>query len=723
MPTSMQQGTAETRLSSELVTDPLCGGKGLRCNNTGAFARCGIERCGRVWTCCSYVHGIQNATKFCVDLIGQSFNIPFLFEEVIRVRPYGSCTNVHGELKKHLDFVLIEALAGRCYGSCDLQTSLQIGASLSSVTKTWTQVPKCMTKSLKEDFITRVSQKKSVSEDYLSFAETVAREVFSHKKLTSKALRKRARRVAPKAKSCTEIPCMFGGQYSHWRGRQESYLRQFETLLESADSYQPDKEFLIVQSAKPRPLVKNSAQMLLLKPLHSYLYDTLSETDWLLRGPPSQEKLRSFADATRFFSADFKSATDSLSLDVAEAILRGIESCSVGCRGAFEAARKQLRAEILIDNKTKESMRPECGQMMGDLTSFPLLCLQNYILSRWVDRAVQQFPPRLINGDDLVVGATPEWIRAYRKITSQLPFLTLNEKKTMDSERILTINSKYFRRSRGRLVELPFIRCNSLVSVDVRTVGATIGDVVRPFAATGDRITSRLSRVLICALRKKVNISQRSLYFTGFRSNHSWFKPFDHQTRRREGRMLANSEKPVPQDPQPMKQRLVRVPEGLEIEAPVIADAMVKDAWNMGVFKSVDPLSKKTVQRVLNLTRSKTRRCAYRRLTTQEVRKQWRDARTKEKKVWVSETLADCLELVHDRVEWHNATDFTIKKCKVCSAVLLYRANERIKAGKLTIPLPCDTNSFGLNLFLFDVAKGFEGDAESVRRPDIVWSS
>lgn len=79
---------------------------------------------------------------------------------------------------------------------------------------------------------------------------------------------------------------------------------------------------------------------------------------------------------------------------------------------------------------------------MGNLLSFPLLCLQNYIAFRWSvpDTSV----PVKINGDDIVFRAPPEVADRWAANVGGLG-LTLCVGKTLRDRRFFSLNSSFFR--------------------------------------------------------------------------------------------------------------------------------------------------------------------------------------------------------------------------------------------------------------------------------------
>lgn len=66
----------------------------------------------------------------------------------------------------------------------------------------------------------------------------------------------------------------------------------------------------------------------------------------------------------------------------------------------WELAFDSLHAFVEYPDGSRHAMVR--GQLMGNLLSFPLLCLQNYIAWRWCFRGAWKSIPVRINGDDIV---------------------------------------------------------------------------------------------------------------------------------------------------------------------------------------------------------------------------------------------------------------------------------------------------------------------------------
>lgn len=252
-----------------------------------------------------------------------------------------------------------------------------------------------------------------------------------------------------------------------------------------------EAKLLVVQSAgKPRPLSKFSSETLLLKPLHKALYDQVSAQSWCLRGTPTAASLRKAGfhrNRGILVSGDYASATDNLPLSVASAILDvALERSSRIPQRIGAAAKSILRPLLWLGN---ELFTPEKGQMMGSLTSFPLLCLQNYIAFRWsletfrpdcYPRFLAKDCPLLINGDDILFQADdPRFYKHWVKVVGEVG-LTVEVTKTSVSGQYGSLNSTLFRWQDRYLRVVPTLRFGMLRRSEFpHSLSSSFSDFVR----------------------------------------------------------------------------------------------------------------------------------------------------------------------------------------------------------------------------------------------------
>nr|WOZ03708.1 RNA-dependent RNA polymerase [Ustilaginoidea virens botourmiavirus virus 8] len=215
----------------------------------------------------------------------------------------------------------------------------------------------------------------------------------------------------------------------------------------------------VLSAGKVRPLSIFESRVDLLGPLHKAMYSRLAKTDWLLRGPPTPERITALgAKGTWFTSVDLVSATDNLRLDVAECILGAVLSrCTVVPGGIRLLAVNSLRPLLTgLDEPGWHEVTH--GQMMGGYLSFPLLCLQSYLAARWATRGHEA--SFLVNGDDTII-ATDHAVDA----SSYPPGMVLNSEKTIQAQTVMEINSTAFLQGRkGKWCEVHHLRRGSALT-------------------------------------------------------------------------------------------------------------------------------------------------------------------------------------------------------------------------------------------------------------------
>ncbi|QKI79909.1 RNA-dependent RNA polymerase [Erysiphe necator associated ourmia-like virus 79] len=281
--------------------------------------------------------------------------------------------------------------------------------------------------------------------------------------------------TSPPLSSTTEHSRSEGGCL----GSDFDYSDFIETCLLGPD-FNLDRaaKMIVVQSAgKPRALTKFSPDTLCLRPLHKAVYDRISRESWLNRGDVTTDKLRDAGfrrvDGEFLTSGDYKSATDNLSLEVAEEILKAILSTAVSVPQSVKNAAMDILRPNLFSLENGIDFTPTVGQMMGSYLSFPLLCLQNRIAFLW---AGGRGMPCLINGDDILFRSSPEFSRHWMDKVSSLG-LEVEETKTSVSESYGTLNSTLIVRKHGRYVVRQTLRFGMLRECeDVTSLCDTFSD-------------------------------------------------------------------------------------------------------------------------------------------------------------------------------------------------------------------------------------------------------
>lgn len=265
-------------------------------------------------------------------------------------------------------------------------------------------------------------------------------------------------RVVIPTHSCLELGMSERGQREliacgdSWLNRQ--VFCEYVLSSSHALRFKPSRVCAVETGGKNRIVSVPSVDMNVLRPLHTCMYDHLSRFRWLLRGDAVPNRFKDFTASSGevFISGDYESATDNLNTEVQEFILREVleQACWVP-KGVQATALASLRMSLSSGGKIIEQCR---GQLMGNLLSFPLLCLVNYLAFKWL---VPRSVPLRINGDDIVFRATTRECDRWVKGVGDAG-LTLSVGKTIRSERFFSLNSCFFEARRTVVKAVPVIR-------------------------------------------------------------------------------------------------------------------------------------------------------------------------------------------------------------------------------------------------------------------------
>lgn len=246
-----------------------------------------------------------------------------------------------------------------------------------------------------------------------------------------------------------------------------------------------------------------------LKPLHSMLYDHISRKPWLLRGDATPRKFRDFAlkKGEVFVSGDYEAATDNLSLEYYEFLLREVlATCQSVPVEVREYALQSARSNIVEDAGGPVTHQAR-GQLMGNLLSFPFLCLTNYIAFRFL---VRRPVPVKINGDDIVFRAkqheADKWFEGIQRTG-----LVLSRGKTLVDHQFFSLNSTFYRaRTRRRPSQVPLVRSKALFNKP-ESVSAWVGQFGACAVGGGKDFQGAVRRLFVKLHPKWLWTSRRSL--------------------------------------------------------------------------------------------------------------------------------------------------------------------------------------------------------------------
>jgi hypothetical protein len=222
-------------------------------------------------------------------------------------------------------------------------------------------------------------------------------------------------------------------------------------------------------AGKLRSVTIASILMLQLSPLSSTLYDALVGTGAVLKGPATPFTLSQFTTCPDevMVSGDYKSSTNNFELYCTQYIIEKLKQSSTRIPPAIWDLLLNFMGGCTIHHKKFPSFERTNCQLMGDRPSFPLLCFTNlvgFIQGLGAARAKEIITARRlrINGDDIAFRARQAEFEQWKNRLPQAG-LVLEETKTLVHQRVVTLNSTYFRtRPSRRPQQIFFLRMSSI---------------------------------------------------------------------------------------------------------------------------------------------------------------------------------------------------------------------------------------------------------------------
>jgi hypothetical protein len=237
----------------------------------------------------------------------------------------------------------------------------------------------------------------------------------------------------------------------------------------------------LLEPLKVRIITKMSWQLQLLRPVQKAMHGSLRKvpTYQLTGGVPVDicinQVVGRLKHGERYVSGDYEAATDNLFLWTTRCALSAMfEKMSFKFPDSFwlseeyEAHLKSLAYdsfEQLVLFPSQDEFKPfhvTRGQMMGNILSFPLLCVINAAATRVALNKGRKF---LINGDDVLFRATPVEYRRWKYITSRAG-LKFSLGKNYYSRDMAMINSECYvwSKSSDKLERVPVPNVGLLVN-------------------------------------------------------------------------------------------------------------------------------------------------------------------------------------------------------------------------------------------------------------------
>lgn len=164
-----------------------------------------------------------------------------------------------------------------------------------------------------------------------------------------------------------------------------------------------------------------------------------------------------------FLSGDYKAATDNLKSWATETAAQAIAECLELTEEETQVYIESL-TKLWIENPDKnsseEGKEQENGQLMGSVTSFPILCILNAAMARWAIELTERERRKLtqcrllINGDDILIKSFHPIYQFWQRTTQLIGFQE-SIGKTFVSREFCDINSTNFLYGFPHPVEMP----------------------------------------------------------------------------------------------------------------------------------------------------------------------------------------------------------------------------------------------------------------------------
>jgi hypothetical protein len=212
----------------------------------------------------------------------------------------------------------------------------------------------------------------------------------------------------------------------------------------------------LVEPLKVRVITKGPPlTYTVLKSLQKFMHDTLRrQKTFQLIGTPATEATvldllgRKLGSDEVFLSGDYTGATDNLKSWVSETIADEISAVCELTENERELFIRSLTKHV-FEGEDGTHYQQTTGQLMGSVTSFPVLCIANAALVRWAMEVAEKKTKKLrdcamgVNGDDVAAKSHHSIYRIWSRITG---FAGLEESigKTYVSREFVNINSLSF---------------------------------------------------------------------------------------------------------------------------------------------------------------------------------------------------------------------------------------------------------------------------------------
>jgi hypothetical protein len=266
---------------------------------------------------------------------------------------------------------------------------------------------------------------------------------------------------------------------------------------------------------KHRVVTMQSARVKrVLTPVHQSLYDHISSFGWCVRGDVTKEDFEVVyserVEGECIISGDYSQATNKIYAPAVEAMVRVLlrsKKLNPDEREILEGSFRDLRYLADVDGN-RVFLPIHRGQMMGNLVSFPFLCLLNKVC---FDLATDiYYGPKAnrkgrFNGDDCLFMGDRPFYECWQRVTAVYGFV-VNVEKTGFSPRFGELNSRCYDYRRHRFFSKPCL--SFLRPVDRNATGDILSGIVENIRTLRNDVQEWIVNVV---MRYEISVRQVSL--------------------------------------------------------------------------------------------------------------------------------------------------------------------------------------------------------------------
>jgi len=269
-----------------------------------------------------------------------------------------------------------------------------------------------------------------------------------------------------------------------------------------------------------------------LTPVHQALYDHISSFGWCVRGDVTsgdfEDVFSDRRDGESIISGDYSQATNKIYAPAVEAMVRVLLRSSRLTEDEREVLMGSFRdIRYCVDIDGERTFVPiHRGQMMGNLVSFPLLCLLNKVcFDLTVDLTFVPGTRRVgrFNGDDCLFSGDRPFFELWQRVTAVYGF-EVNVEKTGFSPRFGELNSRVYDFWRHRFFSKPCL--SFLRPVDRNAPGDILSGIVENVRTLRNDVQEWIVNVIMRYEISLREVSLSSLPARWFRSliRRRWFR-------------------------------------------------------------------------------------------------------------------------------------------------------------------------------------------------------